>query len=169
MNRVIKFRAWDKENRKMLYQDVDFGYISSQGIDLLTTKTINGGTKHTTNVELMQFTGLHDKNGKEIYEGDIVGEEGVYHYISRDGWEPEPGIWKIIGKKTKDFYNGEEWYIAGYKLKVVRWEDDSCGFEPFSDSEENCGHCGWGRNNELCEVLGNIYENPELLTTNTHE
>ena len=66
---------------------------------------------------LGQFTGLHDKNGKEIYEGDIV-TDGV-------------GKYKII-----------------YDLKLA-------GYQPyciFRDEPEN-----------YCEVIGNIYENPDLV------
>lgn len=111
-----------------------------------------------------EFTGLHDKNGKEIYETDIVGKEGVYHFIEREGWKPSKGNWKIIGEKTKNFTGrGEEKYISGYELYLVEWKDASCGFEPFSDSEYNCGHCGGGMSSKDVEVIGNIYENPELI------
>ena len=41
---------------------------------------------------------------------------------------------------------------------VVRWENDSCGFEPFSDSEENCHHCGGGLEPDCCEVIGTIFD-----------
>ena len=113
---------------------------------------------------LLQFTGLKDKNGKEIYDGDIVGEEGVYRFLER-GWEHSKGKWKIIGEKSKNFTGKkEERYIAGYHLLVVKWENTSCGFEPFSDSKENCFHCGGGKNQKNFEVIGNIYKNPELLT-----
>lgn len=79
-----------------------------------------------------QFTGYTDKNGKKIFEGDIV----------RHGF----------GKYTSYTH-------------VVEWVDESCGFEPFSDSRENCGHCGGGVNPDIedCYVIGNAHDNPELL------
>jgi len=57
-NRIIKFRAWHKEN-KMMWIEIDLfkGNMGDQKIE---------------DFELMQFTGLKDKNGKEIYEGDVV-------------------------------------------------------------------------------------------------
>ena len=79
-----------------------------------------------------QFTGLKDKNGKEIFEGDIIRE--------LDFWD-----------KPRNY------------TRQVEWKDASCGFEPFSDSEENCGHCGGGVTPGDCIVVGNIHDNPELL------
>lgn len=129
--RQIKFRAWDKEfeGGTMTYSDErlhleDF-FCYHEGQDL------------------MQFTGLLDKNGKEIYEGDIVTAE---HY----------------GKEVKHIYE-------------VAWSEGCCSFNFYCQTDENCGNngapvsdfamgCGEGDiDAETIKVIGNIYENPELL------
>ena len=102
--RTIKFRIFNKKIKS--YIDI---YSSAIMIDELNNLN--------DNLIVEQYTGLHDKNGKEIYEGDIV-TDGV-------------GKYKIV-----------------YDLKLA-------GYQPyciFRDDPEN-----------YCEVLGNIYENPELL------
>ena len=74
-----------------------------------------------------QYTGLIDRKGKRIWEGDKIG------YKCAD-WDEYP------------------------EQHVVRWENDSCGFEPFSDSEENCHHCGGGLEPDHCEVIGTVFD-----------
>lgn len=155
--RDIKFRTWDGNN--MHYQPeiiVEAEKLNVVKLDL-NRILISFGS-------LMQYTGLKDKHGKDIYEGDVVGLEGVYHFTERKNWEPSSGSWEIIGEKTKNFTGkGEEKYIAGYELTLVEWVEKSCGFEPFSDSDDNCMHCGGGIDPGDIEVIGNVYENPELL------
>lgn len=115
MPREIRFRAWDKKHNKML--DWEHYPLFSDQFRLILDDP---------DYDIMQYTGLKDKNGKEIYEGDVF--------------------------KDSD----DEMVIVEYKIDVA-------GFDPFCDSFENCGHCGSGKCSENIEVLGNIYENPELL------
>ena len=105
MNRKIKFRAWiyNKTNPdlvpKMVYQDG----IYSNGLPLFGSEFENAET-----AELMQFTGLKDKNGKEIYEGDIIElakESSVYDYPYRLLVE-----WQDNGF---NFQSKCSWYVIG--------------------------------------------------------
>ena len=68
----------------------------------------------------------------------------------------------LLDKNGKETYEGDVVKSYGDK-KTVEWSEKYAGFEPFCDSYENCGHCGGGDNAEDSEILGNIYQNPELL------
>lgn len=114
--REIKFRAWDTRLKKM---------YEVTGIDLTTDAWYDGIRHHHSHngrIVPMQFTGLQDKNGKGIYEGDIVNDP---LYVDR-------------------------------KYTVV-W--DKCLFR-FKEIPNECWLAGIYA---LVEVIGNIYENPELL------
>ena len=113
--RVIKFRAWDKKNKEM-----------REVLNLeLPNKTEN------ERIVAMQFTGLLDKQGKEIYEGDI--------YRAPHG---ETG-------KMEDL--------------VVRYSHASFGLVRYGHDGMNPKRLGNIHNQRTGEVIGNIYENPELL------
>lgn len=130
MNRPIKFRAWDK-NRKTIF---NLFAVSSRG-EILAAKKVNFGKAQDINNEncvLMQFTGLHDKNGKEIYEGDIIKTKKEFN--------PYTGL-------KSDIYGG-----MTYEVKNNGWKfylEPTSIYDPCLKS---------------CEIIGNIYENPELLT-----
>lgn len=93
-----------------------------------------------------QFTGLHDKNGKEIYEGDIVKNKEVGGY----GLE----YIGVVRYYEEDCRFGIDTTITNKFTKRLLFTDGECSF--------NDGHCTIEYYNEY-EVLGNIFDNPELL------
>ncbi len=135
--REIKFRAWDKEEKKMsetfeLGGNNSVAYKDIEGVHMFGRDDLISGE-----FEIMQFTGLKDKNGKEIYEGDIVK-------------------WKVISD------NGYKTDITDLNCEV-RFDD---GNYRFGASEDSFWHDLRDSNKEL-EIIGNIYENENLLPSPT--
>ena len=121
--REIKFRAWDKENKKMSKPFGLFDIYAGRDEAYLPDYTRFG----EDNLIIQQYTGLKDKNGEEIYEGDI---------LKCIGWQREEFV-------TKVYYDTNR---AKFDIK----KDD---LENFTISQ----------NNWTLEIIGNIYENPELI------
>lgn len=138
--RDIKFRAWDAVEKKMklptlLRLSRDLPYTDDNNNGKVFQMQCNGQENveyFNGRIELMQYTGLKDKNGKEIYEGDIVGFE--------DATYTESGWWEIncIG--------------------VVVWGEETASFEITNRLSAE----SWEVLSE-CVVMGNIYENKELM------
>lgn len=126
-----KFRGWHKELEQMIYGKEICGHIeyTTNLIDALNTML----NEDDYDIEIMQSTGLKDKNGVEIYEGDVV------HY-------------------TSSIMNKAEWYKKivrhGSALLMVSFDEKT------RDSSEFLNVLSATKG---VEVLGNVYENPELL------
>lgn len=127
MKREIKFRAWDKENKKMAQVSrINFG---PGGIRYLVDDSV-----------LLEYTGLHDKNGREIYEGDIVSFGSVWNNGANEDIDEE-------------FHIGVVEYDPHYAVYNVNCEESGEHRFMFTDV---VNYDGFG-------VIGNIFENPELL------
>jgi uncharacterized phage protein (TIGR01671 family) len=144
LNRVIKFRAWDKENKRMkVVSELDFIYAKSERMDwgmqgALNDVWLNDEDTNYIPIDtiLLQFTGLKDDNGAEIYEGyilSVINPNGEVDKLCVVEWDNHAGAYA---------YEPEGGY-GDFDITSIGWAM-SLGFK--------------------FTVIGNIYENPELLS-----
>lgn len=140
--REIKFRAWNFQDKEMHdVEDLGMGEASWETVARNVHKkgTHNSFYGEKRNSVLMQYTGLKDKNGEEIYEGDIL------RFQSRS--------------LLQDAMTTKVMPIIWHQDRLCWWVgDQDKGFHPVMTVD----------NNEF-EVIGNILENPDLLTNNPTE
>lgn len=123
---IPRYRAWDTTNKEM-FKDT-FSITESGQVVVVEQEDVMCPPDYVfvDNLVIMQSTGLKDKNGKEIFEGDIV-------------------------KMSKDVYSEPTYYeVVRHRGGAYRLESKQHGCEL------------WLRHTD-CEVVGNVYENPELL------
>ena len=135
--REIKFRAWD-----------DGRMVRQTGALVILKRFFRVIREDSI---LMQFTGLHDKNGKEIYEGDIVNAVGSYSVLVNDFSQAR----KYVSPSISDNYKT----VHGVFPFVVEWNNTMLCYD-FKNEKAIINSFINGRQHE---VIGNIHENPELL------
>lgn len=146
--KILKFRVYSPTEKKLLYPD-----FISLGWDSMVI--VSGNTYYQKRIEnpvIQQCTGFLDQNKKEVYEGDILkycSEAGEFFYILRFG--------KFWSAQNNGVYIGEKAphceYGIGFHLESLNKDNKGqvcsiwTAYDPFSQDE----------------VMGNIYENIELL------
>lgn len=124
---IPKFRAYDSGSLSRMYQP-DEVMVGNGNIWIIDEDSVAGEWIVNNDIHLMQSTGLKDKNGKEIFEGDIVDYKG------------REAVVKWHGSYASFIYR----FVDGLKERVSEWDPLFLACYNF-------------------EVIGNIYENPELL------
>lgn len=136
--REIKFRIWDIKNKELLQWD-DIWYSVAKVPDELVGGVpwipfISLAFKAEDKYVVQQFTGLKDKNGKEIYDGDILKAKN-------DEWPWKEDCGWVC------YYDSDAQYRIAWDLAGLSCEDNGSFAECYD-----------------IEVVGNIYEHTELLT-----
>jgi uncharacterized phage protein (TIGR01671 family) len=150
--REIKFRFWDLKAKKFFYDAKELYLKNSRIYDIYE----DYGGLFTSGLKIddvtdrfipQQYTGLTDKNGKEIYEGDIL--------------RFDPDIRDLMGSKCIYSNLGHVWIYSLADGVTISYNHP---YSEMSDSWSDIVARGIGENRPLSyEVAGNIMENPELL------
>jgi uncharacterized phage protein (TIGR01671 family) len=130
MNREIKFRAWDKAT------DIMNDFVTEINFDIGRVVTENV-VMSFEGCELMQYTGLKDKNGVEIYEGDIIKIPCLHPRLENSEYDLAQVVYVNGSPCYQDLFNKKQEYI--------------------------CLYIGNADKDEDAEIITNIFKNPELL------
>lgn len=165
MIKEIKFRAWDVNHEEMVYIE-DLYWFEENGVH------DGSGKGHYANYELMLYIGFHDRYGRDIYDGDVLkvfvkresssysswcketninhGSTGDYVYVVVD---------RCVAKNKFNWFSGFKTKDLPITKKQVEEIEKPRGRERHRQIADY-----WNYDIEDCEVVGNIYENPEFLT-----
>lgn len=132
MNPEIKYRAWIRKEKRIAF----VGTIWWNYEDGPKIINVDGRNYSLSEIILMQFTGLKDKDGEEIHEGDIVNVTAFDPHVVR-------------------YADGAFWFASAKYPNSVPWVG-------MYNMNPKAGYTNDGKGLEV-EVIGNIYENPRLL------
>ena len=145
MSRPIRFRAWDSKNKEWLtYFTLDCSNGQVIQASHSSMKPMEGRV-HTDYRDYIvsQFTGLTDRNGKEIWEGDIIREADPKYRMDDGKW-----LWLVEWTEEHACFN-----VCTIDRENFKKSDGSPQGTFISLCEKN----------DDCEVLSNVHEHPELL------
>jgi len=149
----MKFKLWSKNEKVMI--TIGGYFVETDGSVWMNSPSHNHGDcliEITDSVEVLRYTGLKDKNGKEIYEGDIIKMNVFWAgYYNEDYGDDADSV-------NKD-YIGEVVLLAskGTCLKKPYWVDN--------EEDGVSGRLDWYKPVSGCnsEIIGNKFKNPELM------
>ena len=147
-----KFRAYDSGSLSRMYQP-DEVMVGNGDIWIIDEDSVAGDWIVNNDIHLMQSTGLFDKNGKEIFEGDILKFNDEWAEYCHEGYVDG----SVEGINFVEVVRGE----ACFEFGKTRYPESSL-FIRMEDERLTFAELIKSRDLEF-EIIGNIYENPELL------
>ena len=159
MNGKIRFRIWLKKEKKMVYLVCSeiatdwVGEIQSISVNSIDYPEIGDRTFQKEDFILMTFTGLSDKNKQEIWDGDIVKTYAIFANPTKEK-DIERLIKKLDIKDIDTRWNNKVWEVKFMAGSFGLWKPNPIFL--------NLGHFA----KIQLEIIGNIYQNKELLSTN---
>lgn len=140
---AIKFRAWDKKKKRWA-TDYDTVYITEDGSPNIYNTNSYTAFMQGADFEILLFTGYKDRNEKEIYEGDIISS-------------PNGQI-----KRALIYFSQATFWYKEWDEMYEEWHHSEMGWcEQYGSKEIGILH--WSANRIALEVIGNVYEHPELM------